>query len=198
MQRRGDLARHGASTRPDGKRASADDLGGRRPIARWLAPSGCDLTALTNWAATGALFSPQGGLRISVRALTVIGRLLLHRGVHAGDRLLSEASVREMVTPAWTFDGANGDTEGGFYCAYGLGVQSLPVAVPGCRDALFGRGRAMQGHAGDAYGLRSGLWIDARRRTGIAFFATGNGEDPPRGRRSAYRAIEEALAGRLR
>ena len=54
--------------------------------------------------------------------------------------------------------------------------------APGCRDDLFGGGRAMIGHAGDAYGLRSGLWIDARTGTGIAFFATGNGDDPPRGR----------------
>ena len=68
--------------------------------------------------------------------------------------------------------------------------------VPGCRDDLFGGGRAMIGHAGDAYGLRSGLWIDPARGTGIAYFATGNGDDPPRGR-SAYRAIEEWLAARL-
>ena len=53
------------------------------------------------------------------------------------------------------------------------------------------------GHGGDAYGVRSGLWIDPRRGIGIAFFATGNGDDPPRGR-SAYRAIEEALARHLR
>ena len=44
----------------------------------------------------------------------------------------------------------------------------LPVARAGCRDDLFGRGRRMWGHAGDAYGLRSGLWLDPRRRTGIA------------------------------
>ena len=55
----------------------------------------------------------------------------------------------------------------------------------------------MIGHAGDAYGVRSGLWIDPGRGVGIAYFATGNGDDPPRGR-SAYRAIEEVLARHLR
>jgi CubicO group peptidase (beta-lactamase class C family) len=61
---------------------------------------------------------------------------------------------------------------------------------------LFGHGRAMIGHAGDAYGLRSGLWVDPARGVGIAYFATGNGDDPPRGR-TAFRAIEEQLAGHL-
>jgi CubicO group peptidase (beta-lactamase class C family) len=172
--------------------ALRDDLGGRRPDCPVLAPSGCDLSTYVP-GGNGALFSPQGGLRISVRDLATIGRLLLNRG----RPLLSEASMRTLTASAWTYDGSNGEIEGGFYCAYGLAVQSLPIAAPGCRDDLFG-GRAMIGHAGDAYGLRSGLWIDARTGKGIAFFATGNGEDPPRGRHSAYRAIEEALAARLR
>jgi CubicO group peptidase (beta-lactamase class C family) len=175
---------------PDGN-AIRDDLGGRRPDCPVLAPSGCDLSTYA-LGDNGALFSPQGGLRISVRDLAAIGRLLLNRG----RPLLSEASMRTLTASVWTYDGSNGETEGGFYCAYGLAVQSLPVPVPGCRDDLFG-GRAMIGHAGDAYGLRSGLWIDPVRGVGIAFFATGNGDDPPRGRRSAYRAIEEDLAARL-
>jgi CubicO group peptidase (beta-lactamase class C family) len=181
---------------PDGT-VIRDDLGGRRPACPVLAPEGvaCELSAY-RLGSNGALFSPQGGLRISVRDLAVIGRLLLNRGRHGGVRFLGEESVAAMLAPQWRFDGSNGDTEGGFYCAYGLAVQSLPVAQPGCRDDLFGSGRSVFGHAGDAYGLRSGLWVDHRTGTGIAFFATGNGDDPPRGR-SAYRAIEERLAGNL-
>jgi CubicO group peptidase (beta-lactamase class C family) len=102
-----------------------------------------------------------------------------------------------MTGAAWRFDGANGETERGFYCGYGLAVQIVPNATAGCRDDLFGDGRRMLGHAGDAYGVRSGLWIDPAQGVGIAYFATGNGADPPRGR-SAYRAIEENLARRLR
>jgi CubicO group peptidase (beta-lactamase class C family) len=169
-----------------------DELGGRRPDCPVLAPSGCNLSSYAP-GSNGALFSPQGGLRISVRDLTAIGRLLLNRG----RPLLGEASFRVLTAPAWTFDGSNGDTENGFYCAYGIAVQRLPVAVEGCSDDLFGGRRAMLGHAGDAYGLRSGLWIDPASGTGIAYFATGNGDDPPRGR-TAYRAIEERLARNLR
>ena len=121
--------------------------------------------------------------------------LLLGKGRSAeGMRFLSEASMDEMSRIAWRFDGANGDTEGNFYCGYGLATQILGQCPPS--DDPFGDGRALIGHAGDAYGLRSGLWVDRERGVGIAYFATGLGEDPPRGQ-SAYRAVEEWLAAKL-
>ena len=55
---------------------------------------------------------------------------------------------------------------------YGLAVQRLATARPGCRDDPFGDGRPRVGHAGEAYGLRSGLWVDRAGGTGVAFFAT--------------------------
>lgn len=191
------IARAAALYEPDG-RAIRDEHGGRRPDCPVLAPEGasCDLSEY-RLGSNGALFSPQGGLRISVRDLTTIGRLVLNGGWHDGRRFLSYASLREMFSPRWRFDGSNGHTDQGFYCAYGLAAQSLPVEREGCRDDLFGDGREAVGHAGDAYGLRSGLWIDTDAGTGIAYFATGNGDDPPRGR-SAYRAVEEWLAAKLR
>ena len=188
------VARAAVLYAPDGA-VLRDDQQGRRPDCPVLAPPECDLAAY-RLGDNGALFSPQGGLRASARDLATIGRLLLNGGMHEGERLLSEASVREMTSPAWRFDGANGVTEEGFYCAYGLAVQALPAEQEGCRDDLFGDGRQVFGHAGDAYGLRSGLWIDPARGVGIAYYATGNGPDPPRGR-SAYRRIEEWLAARL-
>lgn len=181
---------------PDGS-VRRDDLQGRRPDCAVLTSNGCDLDTY-RLGDNGALFSPQGGLRVSVRDLATLGRMLLNGGVHEGERILSEGSIRTMTGPAWTYDGSNGQTDDGFYCAYGLAVQLLPTAQTGCRDDLFGGGRRMWGHAGDAYGLRSGFWLDPQRRTGIAFFATTNGDNPPNGRRTAYRLIEEQLAARLR
>jgi len=189
------VARAAALYAPDGS-VIRDELGGRRPDCPVLAPHGCDLSTYVP-GSNGAIFSPQGGLRISARDLATIGRLLLNGGLHNGERFLSEASIRTMIMPVWRFAGNNGDTESGFYCAYGLAVQSLPVRAEGCHDDLFGNGRHMFGHAGDAYGVRSGLWIDPATGTGIAYFATGNGDDPPHGR-TAYRAIEERLAAHLR
>lgn len=171
-----------------------DDLGGVRPPCPVVAPSDaqCDLGAY-RLGSNGAIFSPQGGLRISAEGLAVIGRLLLSGGAHEGRPLVSRASVEEMVRPHWRFDGSNGETERGFYCAYGLGVQILPNAQNGCRDDVTGDGRLLLGHAGDAYALKSGLWVDRKAGRGMTYFGTGIGEEPPTGN-SAYWDIERWLA----
>ncbi|HEY0414734.1 MAG TPA: serine hydrolase [Allosphingosinicella sp.] len=181
---------------PDGS-VKKDDLGGRRPACPGVTgPDGtCDLGGYRP-GANGAIFSPQGGLRISVADLARVGGLLLRHGRLAdGSRFLSEASLAEMERLEWRYDGSNGETEENFYCGYGLAVQVLAQCAP--KDDPFGDGVARIGHAGDAYGLRSGLWIDRRTGRGIAYFATGLGDDPPRGR-SAYRAMEEWLAAKLK
>jgi CubicO group peptidase (beta-lactamase class C family) len=173
-----------------------DDLGGSRPKCLVVSVSEeCDLGSY-RLGTNGALFSPQGGLRISARDLAIIGQLLLNGGRHRGRAFLSETSIETMTKPAWRFDGANGSTESGFYCSYGLSIQILPTEAAGCEDDLFGDGRQVIGHAGDAYGVRSGLWVDRKRRVGIAYFAANNGPEPAKGR-SSYRAIEEFLARKI-
>lgn len=172
-----------------------DDLQGTRPACPvFRRGDDCDLEAYV-LGDNGALFSPQGGLRASVRDLAVIGRMLLNRGRHEGRAYLQEASIDAMLRPVWTFDGANGDTSGGIYCAYGLAAQTLLHPVPGCNDNLFA-GRRVVGHAGEAYNLRSGLWIDPARGAGIAYFAANNPAAPPPSR-SSYSWIEEWLAAKL-
>jgi len=174
-----------------------DDLKGARPACPVVpaADGGCDLAAY-RLGTNGALFSPQGGLRISVRDLAKVGGLLLRKGRLAdGTPFLAEQSLAEMERLHWRFDGGNGASEKNFYCGYGLAVQILARCAPG--DDPFGDGRPRTGHAGDAYGLRSGLWIDRSTGRGIAYFATALGDDPPLGR-SAYRAMEEWLAAKAR
>lgn len=174
-----------------------DNLQGKRPECPVFVADGvaCTLDRY-ELGSNGALFSPQGGLRISARDLAVLGQLLLNKGQHGGRTFLSEAGIGSMVRPQWRFDGRNGVTDDGFYCAYGLGIQLLPVGKSGCRDDLF-EGRAMIGHAGAAYRVRSGLWVDPAAGRGIAYFSANNGKEPPFGR-TAYRAVEEWLAGKLR
>jgi CubicO group peptidase (beta-lactamase class C family) len=138
-----------------------DDLGGKQPECPVFAKEGeaCDLG---RWRVgeNGALFSPQGGLRISARGLARVGRMLLNRGTLDGVRILSPASVDMLLTPQWRFNGRNGDTDEGFYCTYGLATQTLSTPTAGCKDDPAGDKVHWVGHAGDAYGLRSGLWID--------------------------------------
>jgi len=188
------LARAVTLYRPDGS-VALDDLRGVRPACPvFRRGSECDLASY-ELGSNGALFSPQGGLRASVRDLAVIGQMVLNGGRHQGRPFLSEGSIEDVFGSYFIFNGSNGDTSDGFYCVYGLGSQTLPLGTAGCRDALFGD-RVMIGHAGEAYNLRSGLWIDWERKVGIAYFAANNPAEPPRGR-TAYTAIEEWLAAKL-
>jgi CubicO group peptidase (beta-lactamase class C family) len=175
-----------------------DDLKGKPPSCLvYAAPGGdCDLSSY-HIGDNGALFSPQGGMRISARDLAKIGQLLL-RG---GNGFLKPASFATMITPQWRFNGNNGDSEGGFFCAYGLAVQTLTTAAEPCKDDPFGDRRMRFGHAGEAYGLRSGLWVDRKSGKGVAFFVSAVADDEPKGA-SAFTQAEEAqlrdLPDRLR
>src|SRR5690606_34568666 len=114
---------------------------------------------------------------ISANGLAIVGRLLLGEGEVDGVRLLAPESVRTLVTPAWTYAPGNGlraeEGDTGFFCRYGLAVQTLATPVEGCRDDPFGDGVQRFGHSGSAYGLVSGLWVDPVSGTGVAYFATG-------------------------
>jgi hypothetical protein len=66
-----------------------------------------------------------------------------------------------------------------------------------CRDNPFNDGRARFGHAGEAYNLRSALWIDPADGTGAAWFVTAVADDAAGGR-SAYTREEEQLAAAVR
>jgi CubicO group peptidase (beta-lactamase class C family) len=166
-----------------------DRLDGKRPACPTVpaADGTCDLSNYKP-GTNGGLFSPQGGLRISARGLVIIGQMLLRRG----RGYLKPTSFKTMITPLWRYEGANGDTEGGFWCSYGLAVQTLASGASGCKDDPFGDGRRRIGHPGEAYGLRSGLWIDPVRAKGTVYFITAVADDAPKGR-SAFNAVEEAL-----
>lgn len=180
------IARAVVLYRTDGS-VALDDLGGKRPDCPVIARSGCDLAGY-RLGENGALFSPQGGLRASMRDLAVIGRMLLRND----GSFLKRESIAQIERVAWRYDGSNGDTSNGFYCQYGLAMTMLPTAHDICADDLFGDGRPRIGHAGDAYGLRSGLWIDRAKGTGVAFFATATSPDSKGF--TAFTVEEERLA----
>jgi CubicO group peptidase (beta-lactamase class C family) len=179
----------------DGK-VVRDDLGGRRPDCPVFIRDGeaCDL-GRSKLGENGALFSPQGGLRISARGLARVGRMLLNGGTLDGIRILSPQSVEVMLSAAWQFDGSNGSRGGESYgvCSYGLAVRQLATGLPGCSDDPEGIGHRWSGHAGDAYGLRSGLWIDRQRGVGIAYYITGLPAELAPGRSSFSKPEEQAF-----
>lgn len=174
-----------------------DDLKGTLPPCPGVAAAdgSCDLARYT-LGDNGAIFSPQGGLRISARDLAKVGQMLMRRG----KGFLRPTSFAELTGPHWRFSGANGMGEegqpiNGFFCAYGLAVQTIGTGGAGCNDDPFGDGRVRIGHSGEAYGLKSGLWVDPASGKGTAFFTTAVPEDAPRGR-SAFYAVEEAVLQR--
>ena len=185
----------------EGKPAK-DDLHGVRPDCP-VNPAEDGSCDLDEWRAgdNGGLFSPQGGLRISANGLARVGRLLLGEGMFEGVRLLSPESVRALATPLWqyapgqglTYEEDTSDLGDGFFCRYGMAMQTLATPVEGCRDDPFGDGVARVGHSGSAYGLQSGLWLDRDAGTGVVWFATGMPGERLGGR-SAFSAVEEALA----
>jgi CubicO group peptidase (beta-lactamase class C family) len=173
-----------------------DDLHGRRPDCPVFVNEGdpCDLS---RWhlGENGSLFSPQGGLRISARGLARVGRMLLNGGTLDGVRIISPQSVDTLLTQVWRLDGSNGrtsegDDETGFYCSYGLATQEIPNSVPRCADDPGTLGHVLVGHAGDAYGLKSGIWIDRARGLGIAYFVTGVPDQAAHGPGTAFSAAE--------
>lgn len=183
--------------------AAADDNGGGRPECpvNRASDGSCDLE---QWrpGGNGGLFGPQGGMRISARDLAKVGRLLLGQGSVDGVRLLTPESVAILLTPQWsmaagdgtTFEAdSSGQSREGFYCSYGLSTQTLATPHAGCHDDPFGDGVRRVGHAGSAYGLLSGMWVDPDGGSGVIYYATGM-TDAARGGHSAFTRIEEMLA----
>jgi len=180
----------------------ADDLRGAAPRCP-VVPAADGQCDLERWQAgrNGAMFSPQGGLRISARELAIIGQMLLNDGkLPRAPRFLRKESIRTLTTPVWSYDGRNGETfeaesgnpGGAFFCRYGLAVQTLATHQRNCRDDPFADGRSRVGHAGEAYGLVSGLWLDRQAGRGVAYFIVG-GDLQRKGEHSAFYAIEEQL-----
>ena len=111
-----------------------------------------------------SIFSPQGGVRIGMLDLARIGQALLNEDA----RFLSAAS-RQTALGTLASNTIVGED---FFCTYGLHMQVIEHPMKPCDDKLFADGIPRLGHAGEAYGLRSGLWVDLKGSTGVAYFVT--------------------------
>ncbi len=157
-----------------------------------IAPGGaCDIAAYAP-GTNGSLFSPQGGLRISLASLARLGEALLRN-----DAFLKPASRTSLFRPIAVKAAGQGEetdpglmqywSEGGLHCFSGTGK-------PGGDQPLSTRPMKGCGHLGDAYGLLSGLVIDPAGKTVVAYALTGVSSPPLPGIRSRFSAPEEAMA----
>ncbi len=196
---------------PDGPFiAQVDDRGGAAPDcpAPVIAPGfSCNLDVFPPGTNAG-IFSPQGGLRISLNDLIRIARLLSGKGEVDGVRLLKPETLTAFAAPVWMLkpDGSNGATgeasaTRGMMCAWGTGFHLLGAA-PGqsCHDDVFADGGIRFGHAAEAYGLIGGLWVEPASGIATVYFVTGTSDDMVArgGKRSGFTQIEEALAAMSR
>ena len=179
-----------------GWKAQADATVPRAPASAYPPPT--DATVPESKLAVGQngfLFSPQGGLRLSLRDMDRLAVAFVHKG----GGLVHPATLALMQTPVWRFDpaSANGETgeagaDQGVFGAYGLGVE-IPGAI--ASDRFFGAQSAdWRGHLGDAYGWLSGLFWNIRTRETLVYALNGVREyGRPSGRRSALTPAEETL-----
>ncbi len=135
------------------------------PVAEGQA---CDLDAYVP-GTNASIFSPQGGVRIGMMDLAKIGQALagLERNRFLSDRAM-EMWVYAMINAGNHLPPEQTSPD---FCGYGLGTYGL-IDAPPCRDDLFGDGRERIGHGGEAYGLRSGLWVSMEDGQGVAYFTT--------------------------
>ncbi len=135
------------------------------PVAEGQA---CDLESYIT-GTNASIFSPQGGVRIGMMDLAKIGQALagLERNRFLSDRAM-EMWIYAMINAGNHLLPEQASPD---FCAYGLGTYGLADAPP-CRDNLFGDGRERIGHGGEAYGLRSGLWVSMEDGQGVAYFTT--------------------------
>lgn len=162
-----------------------------------------DAAALTAYVPgrNGTLFSPQGGLRVSVRGLARLGAMLMGNGAVDGVRVLRPDTVRLMEQAQWVFDGHNGtpDTaDRGPIDCYGLTLITL-LGNPGDDLPFPGYHGHLHGHLGEAYALHSGLWYDRETGDGYFYVATGFPPDDQvrRGDHSAFTRVEEEIFAAL-
>ena len=190
--------------------AQVDDYRGRRPALPCPALEGktaADLEAYVP-GTNGTLFSPQGGLRASVRDLSRLLRLFTgtsgsgkdrDRGSLDGVRVLKEESLALMMKSRWHFDPVhpNGDCYNGMTRECGLGLMHTTDTRDhfGGDRLLAEGGPCLWGHHADAYGLLGGMMFHPEEAYGFAYLIGGTAEDPEklRGRHSSYFIWEEGI-----
>lgn len=169
----------------------ADDYRGIQPAAESIYLQNPYAEDIQGWyslegyvpGTNATMLSPQGGLRISYAELGHALTMLMNGGIYDGRQILSPASVAEMTKPQWRYDPAkkNGNPAGGTLLAYGLGE----TIIEGDSTSRVNRTHDVDlvGHAGEAFGLLSGMFYRPGTRDGFVYIMNGEAiaeDDDPR------------------
>lgn len=145
----------------------------------------------------GAIFSPQGGMKITAKDLSIFLRMVMNGGTWKGKRILKKKSLNQMFEVQWSLQKNNGKTseeteQDGIFRRWGVGFQ-LITAQKGA-DEIW-QNTPMIGHSGDAYGLISNFYFDPKRRVGFIMITNGYTSEKgfKKGERSNFFRIEERI-----
>ncbi len=120
-----------------------------------------------------SIFSPTGGLRISLEDLTHALIMLMNNGTYRGQQVLFPESVTAMTGRVWQYDPQteNGDNYGGSITSYGLGLYQFDGNGTSrlCKDAAMD----FVGHTGVAYGLLSMMCFRPGTKDGFVYVMNG-------------------------
>jgi CubicO group peptidase (beta-lactamase class C family) len=159
-------------TSPDGPwQPQIDDFAGGAPTVTVRSKTEKPDIASVKPGSNGTLFSPQGGLRISIDGLATIARMLTNCGRHNDKIIFSCKTIHQMAEPKWQLksDHSNGADEDGFYQAYGLGPHRFHID-----DSR----ELMLGHYAEAYGLRGALIVNPATKKYAIYLFSGSASDP--------------------
>jgi CubicO group peptidase (beta-lactamase class C family) len=138
-------------------------------------------------------YGPQGGLRISARDLmSLLGHMQTALSQnYTPEGWLHPETIAQMTQIQWHADSQPGDTYGGLFRAWGLGVHVL-TGMPGM-DVMMDNSAAMFGHSGLAYGLVSSAYFDPERGIRLSFITNGIGRAFSEDDRSAFYSVEKDM-----
>jgi CubicO group peptidase (beta-lactamase class C family) len=157
---------------PDGPwQAQIDDFAGAAPTVNVRSKVATPNLDTVKPGSNGTLYSPQGGLRISVEGLATIARMLTNCGRHGSFVFLKCETINQMAEPRWQLraDHSNGADEDGFYQAYGMGPHRFHID-----DSR----ELMLGHYAEAYGLRGALIVNPATKKYAIYLFSGSASDP--------------------
>ena len=125
----------------------------------------------------GALFGPQGGLRISIEELTHLLFMFLNNGTYNNNTILKKETIDKMLTKIWVYDKEkkNGNTQDDYDLVY-LGGPTMIINEG--KNRLHKRKRFnFTGHTADAYGLFGGLFFDRIKGYGVVYIGNGDSKN---------------------
>ena len=137
------------------------------------------------------IFSPQGGLRASVKDMLVLMQMWIQAS-QEDHPLLKTETLRRMFTSVWEYNEGKHNGDGMFDRAYAAGPQIFTDTL-GVDRWLKETALGFSGHSADAYGLFGLLGMNFERRDGLIVVASGASLEPYEGEYSAFDGWRESL-----